>query len=398
MCPQVQHRVSFYADADANGCANELQATIKEPEALVAKLGSVVDNKCYGDELGAIIVEVAGGVKPYKYNWSNGDTSQNVTNLSAGNYSVEITDAKGCVQVVDAYVGQPELLASAIADISHISCFNEKTGKVDIDVEGGTEPYTFAWSTGATTKDIENVPAGTYTFSVHDAQGCESALEAVINQPDLLTLEVDTVHHIMCNGEGSGFIDVNVSGGVFPYAYSWSNGTISEDLVNVLAGTYALEVKDANGCSQRMETEIVEPEKLVVRMDSLSDVECAGQAAGYISLIAEGGQAPYSYRWNTGQTTRAVENITAGRYQTTVTDANGCITSFTSVVSEPENLISTVDAITNIRCYGEESGSISVTALRGSAPYTFEWSNGATTEDLRGVPAGDYTLKITEAN
>jgi len=189
-----------------------------------------------------------------------------------------------------------------------------------------------------------------------------------------------------------------VDGGVFPYTYSWSNGTISEDLVNVMSGTYSLQVKDANGCVEYLSADIDQPEELVVTLDSLIDIECAGNATGYVGIRSIGGVAPYNYQWNSGQTSGIIENITAGKYMATVTDANGCYTTFSTTVSEPQRLISTIDAITDIRCFDENSGSINVTALKGSSPYTFEWSNGAITEDLRGVVAGDYKLKITEAN
>ena len=384
--------------SDANGCANELSASISEPEPLVAELVSITNNKCFGEQQGEIVIDVKGGVGPYVFNWNNGDTTQNIANLKAGAYDVSVTDAKGCVQIVEAYIGEPFLLTSEISDISHIICFGDQTGEISVNVVGGTGPYVYAWSNEATTKNIEGVAAGIYTFNVKDAQGCETSLETEIEQPELLTLELDTTHHILCNNQSNGFIDVNVNGGVFPYTYSWSNGTISEDLFNVMSGTYSLEVKDANGCMERMITEINQPEELVVTLDSLVDVECASNVTGLISIQSTGGVAPYNYQWNSGQTTNTVENVTAGRYMATVTDANGCYTSFSTTVAEPQKLISTVDAITDIRCFAENSGSINVTALKGSSPYTFEWSNGATTEDLRGVVAGDYTLKITEAN
>lgn len=384
--------------ADANGCTNELNATISEPEPLVTELRSVSDNKCFEEETGTVEIDVRGGVQPYKFNWSNGDTVQNITNIAAGEYQVEITDANGCVGIVDATVNQPISLIAKVSEINNVSCFGETTGDISVDVVGGTSPYAYQWSNNETTQNLERVAAGNYSFSVKDAQGCVSKIEAEITQPELLTLELDNTQHILCNGDDTGFLDVDVNGGVYPYSYSWSNGTISEDLINALAGTYAVMVKDANGCIENLTTEINEPEELVVSLASQEDVECAKEATGLIDISAAGGVAPYSYKWNTGQMTNKIEGITAGKYIATVTDANGCNTLFTTKVTEPQILVKSVDAITDIRCYGEETGSINVTVMEGTGPYKFEWSNGETTEDIHGVVAGDYQLKVTEAN
>lgn len=383
---------------DANGCTNELKATINEPEQLITKLVSVSDNKCYGEETGAVQVEVLGGVQPYMFVWNNGDTTQNIANLAAGDYYVSVTDAKGCVGIVEAYVSEPSLLTAQVSEIGHVSCFGEQSGKILVDVAGGTIPYTYQWSNDATTKNIEGVNSGQYSFSVKDSQGCTSSLEVEIEQPELLTLELDTTYHILCNGDDSGFLDINVNGGLFPYTYAWSNGSSSEDQMRIIAGTYEVNVKDANGCVENMIMEIQQPEELLVTLDSLHDVECSDDATGLVSVSTSGGVGPYNYQWNSGHLTNTIENVKSGIYKATVTDVNGCLAAFSTRVSEPQKLVKSIDAITDIRCYGEQSGSINVTVMEGTGPFTFEWSNGATTEDIHGVVAGNYELKITEAN
>jgi outer membrane protein OmpA-like peptidoglycan-associated protein/uncharacterized protein (DUF2141 family) len=383
---------------DANGCTNELSQTITEPEKLITELVSVTNNKCFGENDGAVEISVRGGVEEYGFLWSNGATSQNINSLTSGSYEVEVTDANGCVGIVEASVNEPSLLTSEVLDITHVKCFGDNTGAINVSVSGGTSPYEYLWSNNATSLNIDNVKAGAYTFKVIDDHGCESDFNTEIAQPDLLSLELDTVYHVLCNGENTGFIDINVKGGVFPYKYSWNNGSISEDIVNVLSGTYSVKVQDANACEVYIETEIRQPDELLASMDELVDVECAGNASGLVTINAKGGVGPYNYKWNSGQETNTIENMPAGNYMASVTDANGCLTTFRAAISEPQKLFSNIDAITNIRCYGENSGSINVTVMKGTAPYTFEWSNGATTEDIRGVAAGDYKLKITEAN
>jgi outer membrane protein OmpA-like peptidoglycan-associated protein len=223
-------------------------------------------------------------------------------------------------------------------------------------------------------------------------------LSAEVKQPEVLTVMVDTVQNILCHGDSKGFIDINVNGGVFPYTYVWSNGDNTEDLVNVMAGSYAVKVKDANGCIKDLTAQVEQPAELVIRQDSLVNITCAGDETGLIKVSVEGGEGPYEYKWNTGQTTQSISGIGAGTYRVLVTDANGCQGEFTTEVNEPSKLISSIDAITDIRCNSDSSGIINVTVREGTAPYKFEWSNGATTEDIRNVAAGDYSLTITEGN
>lgn len=384
--------------SDANGCTKTLEAVIEEPEELLAEVSNVFHNKCYADEQGAISLKVTGGKGGYSFFWSNGDSTQNISNLPAGSYDVIIRDSLGCEKKVEAEVEQPEELIATIEGINDISCYGDTEGKIEVDVEGGTSPYQFSWSNGDNRRNLSNVGAGSYTLNIKDAQGCSFTLNAEVTQPPLLVLELDTIQHNLCKNDEKGYVDVTVSGGVTPYEYTWNNGEKSEDLVNVLADKYSVTVKDANGCVQKLAAEVLEPQLLSIIVDSVYNVTCSGDETGYIEVRAAGGVEPYQFNWDNGSTGAALQNVYAGEYEATVTDANGCASNVLGLIGEPPALAATIDAITDIQCYGDSTGAIYVTALEGTGPYSFEWSNGATTPDITGLKAGDYRLKVTEGN
>ncbi|WP_258099171.1 OmpA family protein [Marinoscillum pacificum] len=383
---------------DANGSVKNLEAEIKQPSSLNASITSQIHNDCYGEQQGSIAVSVSGGVPPYSYSWSNGATANSIESLAAGDYDVIIRDSVGCEQRLMATIEQPEELVAKVESIRNITCNGEAEGKIEVDVTGGTSPYRFKWNNGSETRNLNQVLAGEYSLEVYDANDCYVKLDAEITEPTLLTVQLDTIVHNLCKDDKQGMVEISVSGGVTPYEYRWSNGERSEDLVDVIADTYTVIVKDANGCTQELTAEVLEPQLLSIVVDSISHVPCSGDETGYFSVQAAGGVAPYKFSWSNGATGNVLQNVKAGKYEATVTDANGCSATISDFINEPPALISGISAITDIQCYGDSSGAIYITALEGVGPYEFEWSNGATTKDITGLMAGDYQLKITQGN
>lgn len=384
--------------SDANNCIQNLKATIKEPAELIASLSSVANNNCFGQNTGSIQVSVSGGSQPFKYVWSSGDTTKNLSNLAAGDYNLTVSDAKGCAKSLKATITSPTLLEAKLISVVNIKCFGDKTGAVTVDVNGGTTPYTFNWNNGNSKQNLTALPAGDYELTVKDAKGCSSIVSTKVQQPAQLLVALDTVHNVKCAGETKGFIDISVAGGVTPYTYVWNNGAKTEDLVSTGAGNYSVKVQDQNGCVATQLATIVEPPKFSLILDSLVNVACSSQTTGKIKVRGSGGVQPYTYLWNNGATTSAIRSIAAGDYSVTSTDANGCKSTYKATITQPTNLIKSIDAITDIRCNGDKSGAVFVTVLEGVAPYKFRWNNGAETEDISNLSAGNYTLTITEAN
>ena len=383
---------------DANGCVQSVNGVITEPTELTASLASVINNDCFGQSNGAVQVTVAGGSQPYRYAWNSGDSTKNISKLMVGDYSLSVTDANGCAKSLKATITGSALLESKVREVVNVKCFGNKTGAISVEVNGGSVPYIYTWSNSAAKQNLTDLPAGDYQLTVKDAKGCSSTLSSRVIQPPLLAIALDTVYNVRCSGQSKGFVDVSVSGGSQPYNYLWNNGSLSEDLVNTMAGNYSVTVKDGNGCVANLNASVTEPPKLTLTLDSLVNVACSGQEVGKITIRANGGVQPYNYLWNTGSITRSITKLAANDYSVSVTDVNGCKANYNATVTQPRKLFKSIDAITDIRCSGENTGSIFVTVQEGISPYTFKWSNGAETEDLGNLPAGNYKLTIAEGN
>jgi len=383
---------------DTNGCIQTVNASVTEPAELTSTLGAVTNNNCFGESKGSIQVSVAGGTQPYRYSWNTGDSTKNISNLSVGDYTLSVTDANGCNKSLKAAITGSPLLESKVREVVNVKCFGDKTGAITVDVIGGKLPYSYSWSNSETRQNLAAVPAGDYQLTVKDANGCTNTVSSKIIQPAQLAITQDTVYNVKCAGESKGFVDISVSGGSQPYSYLWSNGAKGEDLINTMAGNYSVKVSDGNGCVASINASVSEPAKLTLTLDSLLNVVCSGQETGKIAVRANGGTQPYNYLWNTGATTQRVAKIAAGDYTVNVTDASGCKASYSATLTQPRKLYKSIDAITDILCGGENTGSIFVTVQEGISPYSYKWSNGATTEDLTELPAGNYRLTITESN
>ncbi len=383
---------------DQQGCEISLEASVKQPTELLVSVGDIQNISCFGDQVGAIDVNVNGGVAPYAYTWSNGASTQDIIKVPAGNYSLKVTDSKGCVNMVNAEVVQPQPLVVEKTSINNNRCSGETAGNIAMAVSGGVEPYSYNWSNGESVKDIQNAPAGTYELKVTDANGCEQTSVQEIVEPPLLTKSIDAVNHITCNGESNGSVHISVSGGIAPYSYQWSNGHTGQDLLNVPAGSYSVLIKEANGCESRLETTITEPTLFVTELVGVEHNKCYGDKNGQIQISAEGGTTPYTFKWSNGASSQNLSEIRAGDYSVLVSDANGCNHTIKTTVHEPPRLTLVIDSARNVKCCGDTSGAIFITVTGGVEPYEYLWSHGATTQDITGLAEGQYTVSVTDFN
>ncbi|MBK8416191.1 MAG: SprB repeat-containing protein [Bacteroidetes bacterium] len=388
---------------DANGCVFVTSATITQPAGALTTSLSIVQNvQCFAGADGSLDLTASGGTLPYTFNWSNGATTEDISNLAAGTYTVTVTDSNGCISSQTATISQPvAALAATIAGTQNVNCFGDLSGNIDITVSGGTQPYTFVWSNGATSEDLSNIGAGTYTVSISDANGCTESLSVTISQPAAsLSANAQVTANVSCNSGANGSIDLTVNGGTIPYTYSWNNGAVTEDLNGITAGLYIVTVTDANGCIVIDSAEVTEPvSALNSTISSVSQVNCFAGNDGSIDITVSGGTIPYSFAWSNGATSEDLANLAAGTYTVTVTDANGCTTQNTATISQPVSaLAATITSSSNVGCNGGADGSADITVTGGTAPYTYNWSNGQSTEDLNGLVAGIYTVTITDAN
>ncbi|MCB9319115.1 MAG: T9SS type A sorting domain-containing protein [Lewinellaceae bacterium] len=377
---------------DVNGCTANDEAKVSEPNPLQLYAGTE-DPLCHNDENGSIDLTVSGGTTPYSYQWSNGATTEDLNNLSAGSYSVTVTDKNGCNATKALNIAAPETLTITV-DHVNANC-DAANGEATAQPQGGTSPYTYLWSNGATTADIGSLGSGNYSVTVTDAHGCTADADVFINGYSNLAASA-TATDASCPGSDDGSIVLTVTGNSSAVTYKWSNGSTTEDLTGVPAGTYTVTVTDAFGCTAEAGGSI--KNKTSIQVSAIpTGIDCNGSANGSIMLIVQGGVSPYTYLWNTGATTKNISGLVAGNYTVTVTDLNGCSSEASTRIDEPKPLEVSLTG-SDLSCFDDHDGSIQATVLGGTTPFHFLWSNGATTQNISGLKGGLYSVTVTDAN
>jgi gliding motility-associated-like protein len=380
---------------DSRGCQHILNVTIVSPSVLSVVIDSVVNGLCSGGTTGAIYTSAFGGTSPYTYSWSNSASTADISSLSAGTYTLIVTDSNGCTASISQTITTPPALFLNVAGMQNVRCNGGATAFIDITTNGGTPPYSYAWSNGSTIEDQINIIAGTYSITVTDANGCTRNITQVISEPAILS-STGIVSNVICHGGLSGSIDISVLGGTSPYTYLWSNGTTSQDLSGVNAGNYTVIINDVNGCSTSGTYTITEPVRLNVSSVS-TNVLCFGANNGTIDVSVSGGSTPYIYLWNDAVNTEDRSALSPGNYSVTITDNNGCNDSISASISQPDSL-NTSSSQTNVSCAGRADATINLSVNGGIAPYTYIWSDGSTLEDRISLVGGPISVTITDAN
>ncbi len=340
---------------------------------------------------GTATVTVTGGVGPLTYAWSDGQTFVVAYNLAAGDYSVTVTDANGCTAVGNVTVeNSPESvwLMPSSTDADCGMC----NGTADPHAMLGQQPYTYLWSDGQTTAIATGLCAGTYTVTVTDQSGCANSAEVTVNGNSNLTLSSSQTD-ATC-GQNNGSATVMVTGGSGSYTYSWSNGQTTATANNLSAGNHTVTVTDAEGCTGVITVTIGNSGNINLTSSS-TDATC-GSNIGSATVTATGGTTPYSYLWDDGQTTATASNLSAGSHSVTVSDASGCSNTTTVTVNQGTGTINVTATGTDATC-GNNNGTATATPTSGTAPYTYNWSNGATTSTITNLAGGTYTVTVTDA-
>jgi gliding motility-associated-like protein len=381
--------------SDMNNCSTTGNFTVNEPAPLNLYVSNIQHVSCFGFSDGSVAVHVGGGTVPYSFSWSNAATTQNLFNIPAGNYTLQVSDFNNCTASLNALVTQPDALIISLS-VTDPSCHGQTNGSIDAYVIGGTVPYRFSWSNGATSEDITGLGAGTYTLVVNDRQNCTAQRSATLIAPQPLSV-MAVINDVTCHGNRSGSISIHVTGGTTPYDFNWSNNATTQHLFNISGGIYTLTITDAAGCTAVYSYNVYEPDLLVVSIAQQDNVSCHGFSDATIVPAVSGGVPPFNYLWSNHATTAVLTNIAAANYSLTVTDANQCTATITTTVTEPAILQVTLN-VHHATCTGSTDGYIQSVVNGGTAPYIFNWSNGATTPNITSLPAGTYTLVVTDAN
>ena len=378
--------------SDAAGCTASQSFAITAPQAISIS-GQANAVICFGDNNGQIQVSATGGTGNKSFNWSNGAVGTGITGLTAGSYTVTVTDEAGCSASQTFTVGSPSAIVIS-GNVDNVNCFGESNGSIGVSANGGSGEKTFTWSNGFNGAILNNAAAGLYTVTATDLAGCSAQASFTINQPAVLELNLTDLD-IAC-GDVSGSAIVGPAGGTPGYDVNWSNGQTGYSIENLTPGNYSVSMTDNNNCQVSADFTITQTDNLVILLE-VNHITCFGAANGSIDASINGGDQNYTLEWNNGATGYSLSNLLQGQYSLNVFDGSGCTGSANIVVEEPAALIVDIDA-NDISCHGAGDGSAQAIILGGTAPYQIGWNNGQTSEQLNDLNAGNLTLNVVDAH
>ena len=378
-------------EGDCNSQTTAVTATVTA--GVTTGTPTATNVACNGGATGSATVTPTGGTPAYTYNWSNGQTAATLTGVVAGTYTVSVHDAASCSGTATVTITQPTALNVSVTKTN--SGCGAPNGTASATVSGGTTAYTYHWSNSATTASLTGLAAATYTLTVTDAHSCTVSSSAVISSSSSLNLTT-TPSASNCSGGATGGASVNVNGGTAPFTYHWSNGATTAAIANVSPATYLVTVTDNGGCSGTASAVVTTSAALNLSATS-TNIACFNSNNGSASVSVTSGTAPYNYAWNTGATTTAITNLTAGNYFVTVTDAHSCVKVDTIAVTQPSAITIFVSAV-QPTCSGLNNGSATVTATGGITNYSFHWSTNVNGTGISNLSPGNYSVTLTDAN
>ncbi|HOE04861.1 MAG TPA: gliding motility-associated C-terminal domain-containing protein [Bacteroidales bacterium] len=383
---------------DAYGCSDDIQVVLTEPSGM--NLTVTINNhvNCFGESNGSAVASVTGGSLPYSYTWNYDNSHQAFNNnLPAGTWSVTVFDANGCQVFEQFTITEPNALSLQFSNVQNVSCAGMADGAAIAIVTGGTGPYSYDWDDpgNSTQATASNLPAGMYHVTVTDAHGCTITNQILITEPVALQVAA-TSQPVQC-GITLGSASAQVIGGTMPYSYSWTGGSTSQQALGLISGTYTVLVSDANSCTASAVVYVGMQGTGVVHITETQPILCNGESNAVLTAEMINGISPVSYLWSNSATGATVQNLSAGIYSVTATDSWGCSGSQSQMISQPTAIFAASSA-TPVSCYGGNNGSASVNVSGGTAPYTYFWSNGSSSQSLADVVAGNYVLTITDSH
>jgi hypothetical protein len=378
---------------------------IPQPTPLVLGLESVQDVLCFGQNQGAIGVNVNGGTPLYDYAWTSSNTAyvsnnEDIASLAGGDYYLNVTDQKGCIASDTFTVNAPNIVLSGIISTLDLLCNGTASGEASVTPSGGTGPYTYLWHTNDTAQTITGLNSGAVSVTIRDANECLRYLSSTVQGPSaLLEINLIRITNVSCFGGSEGEILTGISGGTPPYLFSWTpTGDTTLSISNLIAGSYTMNVVDSNGCAVSSVFIITQPTQIVTAI-SPTQPGCPGEQTAIASVGANGGTAPYTYIWNTtpNQFGIVATQLFGNRWHTvTVTDNSLCQVVDSVFILNPDTM--TVDVLPgNTSCISGNDGFAYIAVTGGSAPFSYELNGNFQTDSaFTNLRPGNYFIFVED--
>jgi hypothetical protein len=391
--PTVTNTYTVTGTNTLTGCTNTAVSSVTV-NALPSVTSSVTNVSCNGGNNGSATVTATGGTSPYTYLASNGATVSAQSGLMPGTYTYSVTDNNGCTKTQGLTITQPSAIVTVSA-VTNVLCNGGTNGSATVTATGGTSPYSYLASNGATVSPQSGLMAGTYVYTVTDNNGCTKTQGLTITQPSAI-VTASAVTNILCNGGTNGSATVTATGGTSPYSYLASNGATVSAQSGLMPGSYTYTVTDANACEQTQSLSITEPTAINLSTSASNGTICSG-ASSTLTANATGGTGTITYTWVSGSTTNVntVTPTTTAVYTVDVTDANNCVS--TSTIAITVNALPTLVAVTNntLLCTGETA---TLTVSGTATTYTWSTTDNTTTVAVSPTVQTTYTVDGTDGN
>ncbi|MGB3468246.1 MAG: T9SS type A sorting domain-containing protein, partial [Cyclobacteriaceae bacterium] len=360
---------------------------------------TIVPASCPGTCDGRVALAISGGSGTYTVLWDNGQVGSSLSALCPGNYTYTITDVadQACSVTGMVTLDQFENLEVQLVGITKPTCLKGADGRIDINIAGGSGVYSYEWNDGSNNKSIRDLTAGTYTVIVEDqVLSCSVVAEFIVEDPEGISIGGVEILQPGCSGGNDGTITLSIENA--PGALiTWANGEIGARLSEISAGTYPFSVLSSEGCTYRDSITVTEREQLIVS-ETISANTCNRSCDGSIVLNISGGTAPYFILWENGSRSNTLANLCAGEYTYTVSDFFNCDVTKTVTVEEPDKILIEASILNNVSCFGGTDGAIALSVTGGDGTYSYLWDNDETTTVQTNLPAGDYSVTVTDGN
>ena len=360
--------------------------------------GFEFDITCLGGNDGFLQASASGGASPYQFDWSNGTSGTSISNLTAGNYTVTVTDANECTETGTWTLTQPASAVNVSVSKQNQTQYNVNNGSATASGSGGTPDYSYSWSTGSSSATINNLAPGNYTITVTDDNDCTDTQSVTINPVNCVVNANVTHDDLSYFDANDGSATASGSGGPTPYFFSWSNGSLSATINNLSPGNYTVTVTASNGCFDTQTVTIDNVPCSFTASATHTDLSYFDANDGSATASGSGEPEPFSFNWSNGSTAATINNLSPGTYTVTVTSSNNCSDTQTLVIDNVPCSFTASATHTDLSYFDANDGSATASGSGEPEPFSFNWSNGSTTATINNLSPGSYTVTVTSSN